>query len=49
MGRTGSATYKALIAQGLDVMALDSDPILVEQQAKASINIMFADAADPVF
>ena len=49
MGRTGSATYKALIAQGLDVMALDSDPILVEQQAKASINIMFSDAADPVF
>lgn len=48
-GRTGLATYKALSAQGLDVIALDSDPILVEQQTKKNINIMFADAADPVF
>lgn len=49
MGRTGLATYKVLIAQGLDVMAIDSDPVKIELHTKNQAKIMFADSADPVF
>lgn len=49
MGRTGLATYKVLTAQGLDVIAIDSDPIKVELHTKNQAKIMFADSADPVF
>lgn len=49
MGRTGLATYQVLENQGLKILGLDSDPIKVEQQNEQGLNVLFADAADPVF
>lgn len=49
MGRTGTAAYDRLQAQGYRLLALDSDPGKVDKHLKAGRHILFADAEDQAF
>ncbi|MEM1046814.1 MAG: cation:proton antiporter family protein [Pseudomonadota bacterium] len=49
MGRTGSAAYEALIADGKRPAGLDADPYKVKAHTEAGRNVIFADAEDSNF
>ena len=49
MGRTGSAAYEALIADGKRPVGLDADNYKAQAHAEAGRNVIFADAEDSNF
>jgi predicted Kef-type K+ transport protein len=49
LGRTGSAAFAQLEAQGLRPLGLDADPYKAEAHRAAGRNVMFADAEDSNF
>ena len=49
MGRTGSAAYDRLVAQGLQPIGLDADPYKAEAHRDQGRNAVFADAEDSNF
>lgn len=49
MGRVGRAAYDHLQAQGYKLIALDSDPVKVEQHRTAGRNVLYGDAEDQAF
>jgi len=49
MGRTGSAAYEQIVAQGLRPLGLDADTYKAESHRQAGRNIAFADAEDSDF
>ncbi|MEM8795275.1 MAG: cation:proton antiporter family protein [Pseudomonadota bacterium] len=49
MGRTGSAAYASLKAEGLRPVGLDADVYKVKAHAEAGRNVIFADAEDSNF
>ena len=49
MGRTGSAAYEALIADGKRPVGLDADTYKAQAHADAGRNVIFADAEDSNF
>ena len=49
MGRTGSAAYDALIADGRRPLGLDADTYKAKAHAEAGRNVIFADAEDSNF
>lgn len=49
MGRTGSAAYDRLTAQGLHPIGLDADPYKAEAHREQGRNALFADAEDSNF
>ncbi|MDZ7644347.1 MAG: cation:proton antiporter family protein [Woeseiaceae bacterium] len=49
MGRTGSAAYQNLVAQGLKPLGLDADTYKARAHHEAGRNVLFADAEDSNF
>jgi hypothetical protein len=49
MGRTGSAAYEALVAEGRNPVGLDADTYTAKAHAEAGRNVIFADAEDSNF
>ena len=49
MGRTGSAAYEALVAEGKRPVGLDADTYKAQAHAEAGRNVIFADAEDSNF
>ena len=49
MGRTGSAAYEALVAEGMRPVGLDADTYKAQAHAAAGRNVIFADAEDVNF
>jgi hypothetical protein len=49
MGRTGSAAYEALVADGKRPVGLDADTYKAQAHADAGRNVIFADAEDSIF
>ena len=49
MGRTGSAAYESLIADGMRPVGLDADIYKAQAHAEAGRNVIFADAEDSNF
>ena len=49
MGRTGTATYEELLANGLSPVGLDADTYKAAAHAEAGRNVVFADAEDSNF
>ncbi len=49
MGRTGSAAYEALVAEGKRPVGLDADTYKATAHAEAGRNVVFADAEDSNF
>lgn len=49
MGRTGSAAYEALVADGKRPVGLDADTYKAQAHADAGRNVIFADAEDSNF
>ena len=49
MGRTGSAAYESLVADGMRPVGLDADTYKAQAHAEAGRNVIFADAEDSNF
>ena len=49
MGRTGSAAYEALVAEGTRPVGLDADTYKAQAHVDAGRNVIFADAEDTNF
>ena len=49
MGRTGSAAYELLVAEGKQPVGLDADTYKAQAHAEAGRNVIFADAEDSNF
>ncbi|MDJ0947339.1 MAG: cation:proton antiporter [Alphaproteobacteria bacterium] len=49
MGRTGSAAYESLVAEGKRPVGLDADTYKAQAHADAGRNVIFADAEDSIF
>ncbi|MEZ5752528.1 MAG: cation:proton antiporter [Paracoccaceae bacterium] len=49
MGRTGTAAYERLLAQGMSPVALDADPYKTQAHEMVGRNVLYADAEDSNF
>ncbi|WP_420405786.1 cation:proton antiporter [Nisaea sp.] len=49
MGRTGSAAYRHIEAEGMNPLGLDADPYKAKAHREAGRNVLFADAEDSNF